>query len=332
MINEERYAMKRIAQTYIVSEVPTAKLHETVGAVEARLIGQSKSLETINYIYVIKDDGTLIGVFSIKELFRQPKSAQVRDVIIREPLTVFPKTHQSHIASIAINHSIKAVPVVDRQNRLLGVVPSDAIFKILQREHTTNFLRLAGVHVHNTDGMELSRIPIYSLFWRRFPWLIVGLFGGVLAASVVEYFGRESVTEILIISFIPAVVYIADAVGSQTQTIFIRALALDEKLNVRRYVWRELRVGIFLAAALSLTAGSLVFFRWQAGVVGIIIAVTFFVSILIAMAIALLLPWFFRRLKWDPAVASGPFATILRDVTTLIFYFTIAGWILSVGK
>lgn len=319
----------RIAQEHIVSAVPIAKPDETIGHVEARLIGESKSLETINYVYVVQDDGTLVGVFSIKELFRQPKTAHVRDIMKREPLTVYPKTNQARVARLAIKHSIKAVPVVDKQQHLLGVVPSDAIFHILEQEHTTNFLRLAGVHSPHMDGMELSRIPIASLFWRRFPWLIVGLLGGMGAAFVVEYFERASASEVLIIAFIPAVVYIADAVGSQTQTIFIRALALEEKLNVRLYAWREARVGMLLALSLGLIAGSLVFLRWQAGAVGLVIATSFFVTILIAMTIALLLPLLFRKLKWDPAVASGPFATVIRDITTLVIYFTIAERILA---
>ncbi|KAA0205616.1 magnesium transporter [Candidatus Uhrbacteria bacterium] len=319
----------RIAQEHIVGAIPTAKADETIGHVEARLIGESKSLETINYVYVIKDDGTLTGVFSIKELFRQPKSAHVKDVMKQDVVTVYPKTKQARVAQLAIKHSIKAVPVVDKQHHLLGVVPSDAIFHILQEEHTADFLRMAGVQTLHADGMELSTIPIASLFWRRFPWLIVGLLGGMGAAFVVEYFERASVADILIVAFIPAVVYIADAVGSQTQTIFIRALALEEKLDLQRYAWREARVGFLLASALGLTAGGLVFLRWQTGAIGLVIATSFFVTILIAMTIALFLPWLFRRLKWDPAIASGPFATVIRDITTLVLYFMIAERILA---
>jgi magnesium transporter len=319
----------RIAQEYVVSAVPTAKPDETIGHAETRLISESKSLETINYVYVVEDDGALVGVFSIKELFRQPKTAHARDIMHREPLTVYPKTHQARVAQIAIKHGIKAVPVVDKRHHLMGVVPSDAIFKILQQEHTTNFLRMAGVHVPRIDGADLSRMPIFSLFRRRFPWLVVGLLGGMGAAFVVEYFERASVSEVLIVAFIPAVVYIADAVGSQTQTIFIRALALEEKLDVRLYAWREARVGMLLALSLGLIAGSLVFLRWQTGAVGLVIATSFFVTILIAMTIAILLPLLFRKLKWDPAVASGPFATVIRDITTLVIYFTIAEKILA---
>lgn len=322
----------RIAQEHVVSAVPTAKPDETIGHVEARLIGESKSLETINYVYVVKDDETLVGVFSIKELFRQPKTAHVRDIMNRAPLTVYPKTNQARVARLAIKHSIKAVPVVDKQQHLLGVVPSDAIFRILEQEHTRNFLRFAGVQIPHMDGADLSNIPIFSLFQRRFPWLIVGLLGGMGAAFVVEYFERASVSEVLIIAFIPAVVYIADAVGSQTQTIFIRALALEEKLDVKRYAWREARVGFLLALSLGLIAGGLVFLRWQTGAVGLVIATSFFVTILIAMTIALLLPLLFRKLKWDPAVASGPFATVIRDITTLVIYFTIAEKILNVMR
>lgn len=325
-----RRGQSRIAQAHIVSAVPTAKPNETIGHVEARLIGEAKTLETLNYIYVVNEDGMLLGVFSIKELFRQPKTAHVREIMRRDLVTVFPKTHEARVAQTAIKHSIKAVPVVDKKHRLLGIVPSDAIFHILEREHTTGFLRLAGIRALHTDGMDLSRIPVTALFRKRFPWLIVGLLGGMAAAFVVEHFERAAVTEVLIIAFIPAVVYIADAVGSQTQTIFIRALALEEKLDMHRYVWREARLGFLLASALGLTAGGLVFLRWQTSAIGLVIATSFFVTILIAMTIALFLPWLFRKFKWDPAIASGPFATVIRDITTLVLYFTIAERILAI--
>lgn len=319
-----------IAQRYMVTDVPIAHPEETVAHVEERLIKDIRRLETINYIYVTDADGVLVGVFSIKELFRQPKTSHVKDVMKAGVVTAYPKTKRERVARSAVKRSIKAVPIIDKQKKLLGVVPSDAIFEILEEENTSDFLRLAGVHAPAHDGMDLLQLPVRTVFLRRLPWLLIGLIGGTAAAFVVEHFGRSAAAHLLVMSFIPAVVYIADAVGSQTQTIFIRALALEEELDVRRYAWRESRIGLWLALSLGVLAGGIVLVRWRVGAIGAIIATSFFVTILIAMTIAILLPLIFRKLKWDPAIASGPFATVIRDITTLVIYFTIAERILSV--
>ncbi len=303
--------------------------HETIGHIESRLLIEAKMLETIVYIYVADDKDVLLGVFSIKELFRQPKDARAIDIMNREIVTVHPGTHQERVALMALAHGLKAVPVVDHQGKLLGIVPSEVIFQILHEEHTRDLLRFAGIHYPHTDGKLLLDPTPWTGFLRRIPWLIIGLIGGVGAAAIVEAFELTINQHVLLAAFIPAIVYMADAVGTQSQTLFIRTLAISRKFDLRTYVARESMIGLCIAVVLGAIIGTLVATIWGAPLIAVILAISFFVTILLAMIVAILLPWIFERSQLDPAIASGPFATVIRDVLTLVLYFTIANVLLE---
>jgi magnesium transporter len=318
--------MKRLAQDRMVTDIPVAHPDHSLGQVELALHRNIKKLESINYIYVTDEVGHLQGVFSIKELFEHPKETKVRDVMEENPVAIFLKSHQERAAITAITHSIKSVPVVDRERRLLGVIPFDEIVKILNEENTKDVLQSVGVR---SDNINIAGFSAYTLYVRRLPWLVVGLLGGVGAAMIIELFEATIELHVLIAAFIPAVVYIADAVGTQTQTLFIRSMAIEQKFNLARYAFRESRIGLMLAGSLSLLAGIFVYLRWQDSNIGIIVILSFFIAIIIAILVAMLLPLLFTKLKKDPAVASGPFASVLRDLTTLVVYFSIAEYILS---
>ncbi len=316
---------RSLAQDWLVTNVPVAHPSDTVAKVAARLHRHANEFDSISYIYVTNESGILKGVFSLKELFDKPGGTKVSSITIKDPVAVFLKTQQEHAAITALRHSIKAVPVVDKQRKLLGIIPSDSILAILRQEETRDALQSVGVHSDRTD---ISSLSAFNLFSRRIPWLIIGLAGGVGAAMIIELFESTIELHVLIAAFIPAVVYIADAVGTQTQTLFIRSMAIDEKLDLFKYIFRETKVGALLAIALGLLGGIFVGIRWQEPAIGIIIASSFFIAILIAIIVAMFLPWLFTKLKKDPAMASGPFASVLRDLTTLTIYFTIAEFVL----
>jgi magnesium transporter len=239
-------------------------------------------------------------------------------------IAVRPHTHQERAALLALEHSLKAIPVTDKDGKLLGVVPSDVILTILHSEHVHDTLLSAGISPSSDPAATLLKAPATTHFRRRLPWLLVGLAGGVFAAGVVSAFHASLEAQIVLASFIPVVVYIADAVGSQSQTVFIRSMTLDTKLDVMRYATREARVSLMLAGALALILAAVGFVWMNSPFIGTVLGLSIFSTVLVSTAVALFLPCFFSKLKFDPAVASGPFATIVRDITNLFIYFTIA--------
>lgn len=238
-------------------------------------------------------------------------------------VSVSPDTDQERAAAVALEEQVKAMPVVDENGVLIGVIPVNTIFKILSQEHEEDLLYMGGVEMTNSaEGVLNARLS--SLLTARLPWLIVGLAGGLVAAMVVERF--ETVLEhyLALAFFLPLVVYMSDAVANQTLTIFIRAMAINNDFSIRRYIVRELTVGGCIGAVIGVLIyliSYVWFWDWE---VSFILGTSLFLAIIIAVTIALLMTLGLFWLKKDPAPGSGPFATIIIDVTTIILYFLIA--------
>lgn len=319
-----------IAGSRMVQTVPIAKPNETVADIEQLLLRRAKEFETINYIYVTDEENRLIGVISIKEIFRAPKNSVLRDLMETKLVTAHFGTHQEKVANLALKHNLKAIPVTNKDNLLLGVVPSDIILKILHEEHNEDIMRSAGVVVSKDEAQDIISAPAILYFKKRIPWLVFGLAGGVAAAFMVAAF-EDAIREMLTLAaFIPAIVYMADAVGAQTQTIFIRSLAIDHSVGIKKYIARETIVGIAIASFLGLLISVISFLWWEPALLGAILGVSFFATIITAIAVALFLPLVFLRIKIDPAIASGPFATVIRDMLSLLIYFAVASLMLKV--
>lgn len=308
----------------MVKTVPTVKSNETIAEVERLLIKRAKEFETINYIYVTDEKNRLIGVISLKEVFRAPKNLAVRDLMETKLVTVCFGTRSEKVANLALKHNLKAVPVTDKDSHLLGVVPSDIILKILHEEHGEDIMRFAGVVVSKNQAKDIISASTILYICKRVPWLVVGLAGGVAAAFMVNVFEGAIREMLTLAAFIPAIAYMADAVGSQTQTIFIRSMAIDHSLGMKKYITREMIAGLAIATFLSLLISTVSFIWWKPLLLGVILGISFFVTIITAIAVAILLPWIFLRAKIDPAIASGPFATVIRDILSLMVYLGVA--------
>lgn len=163
----------------------------------------------------------------------------------------------------------------------------------------------------------------------RLPWLIIGVLGGTVTASIVSSF--ENVLSILLAlaAFAPVLAYISDAVGTQSETLTVRSIALDPKLSVKSYFLRELLVAVSLALACGFLITLVALIGWHNPLLGLIVGLSMFLSILAAVFISTSLPFLFKRLDLDPAIASGPFATMLGDVATMTIYFSVASLLLA---
>jgi magnesium transporter len=306
--------------------VPTISPESTIKTLEEKLHKHMVDYETINYTYVVDQHNHLIGIVSIKEIFRQPKSKKIEAIMKDSVVSVRAHTDQERVSYLAMKNNLKAMPVVDKDNHFLGIVPADIIQSILYSEAEEDLMKSAGITPFGSEGIKAGT---WIHIKKRLPWLVLGLIGGMVAAFVIGRFEHALEQEILLAAFIPAIVYMADAVGSQSQTIFIRSMALDRKINILSYFFHELKVSIAMSVILGILV-SLIACFWQGSfVIGVILALSMFITIIVASVIAIIMPWLFERLKYDPAVASGPFATIIRDLLSIIIYFLIATSVLS---
>lgn len=314
----------------MVDTVPKAFIGETIGDIRRTLERDTKNFSTIDYVYVLDSHNRLLGVVTVKEVFRNPNTkTKVEKLMKRKPVSVHPLTHQERIAYLALSHGIKSIPVVDRENHFLGVVQYDDILRIFNHEVHEDTLRFGGIF--HKIGTEYTKVDssVSHMVKSRMPWLIVGILGGVIAATIVGGFEDVLNRFIVLAAFMPVLVYLSDAVGTQSETLIIRSLALNPGLVVKEYLLKELKISAMIAFFCGLLLGLVGLIGWNSSLLGIIIAVSMFFGIIASVLFATIMPLFFRRFGLDPAIATGPFATLISDILTILIYFSVAVFFLG---
>jgi magnesium transporter len=220
-----------------------------------------------------------------------------------------------------LQHNIKTIPIVDKNGKFMGAVSSKKILNIMHTEAVEDALHYAGIQ--QTDGTDITKISVFNSIKRRIPWLIVGLLGGILTAQIIGIFDSALRENLILTIFMPIVIYMADAVASQTQVLFIRNLTTNHHLVLRKYLAREINISIIVALICSIFFGIISIFWHFDLVMSFILGLSLFIAICFAISIAIFVPWIINRFKKDPAVGSGPFATILTDILSLIVYFSV---------
>lgn len=306
------------AARHMVERVPTVSPGEHVGATLAALAGGE--FDTANAVYVLDDRGVLVGIVSLRRLLGEGMQRRLGDIMSPPRITVLPDVDQELVAVAAIDNDIAEVPVVDEASRLLGVVPPRALLRIQSHEHSEDISRLAGM----MRDTELARHAIEgnaaSRALRRLPWLIVGLVGGGFATWLMATFEAEMRTRITLAFFVPALVYLAGAVGTQSVSVAVRGLSVS-RLTLAQLTRSELLTGMLIGFALAAISFPVIWLALGDPRLAGAVCIALVVASTLATTIGLLLPWTLWKLGADPAFGSGPVATILQDLVSLGAYF-----------
>jgi magnesium transporter len=311
--------------------VPVVPAGLTVREALETVFRGARDFDAVQYVYVTDPSGRLVSVVSLRNLLRAGPDSAVEETDSKKGLvTLSPGDHREKAAMLALEHNLKQVPVVDAQGIFLGAVAEDAIFSILHHESREKILRLSGIHPAHRNIDDVLEIPLWQALKHRLPWLLIGLLGGLVTARFVGLFERTLEKNLVLASFIPLVVYMADAVGTQMEAFVIRDFAVHRRLDYARYFRKQLAIVALSAVAIAvlLTAGGLLLSRDPALLS--VLAISLVLAILSSVLTGLVIPYLFRRLRFDPANASGPIATILQDFLSVVIYFAVASWILGV--
>ena len=279
-----------------ITSVPVVSPNDSIAEITTRLEKEIKQFETINYIYVTDTDKKLAGILSIKDILRQPKQTNVGEIMNKNFIFVHPYTHQERVALLALKNNIKAVPVVDKQGIFLGVVPSDTILSVLYTEGMEDSMHLAGVPSFTARETFID-LPIKSLLWHRLPWLLIGLFGGVLSAEIVGLFEGTLSENIILASFIPMIMYMGGSVLSQTQAFFIRDLAINPQLNFRKYFIKQSSIMFIIALSVSVVMLIISLLRHHSFAIANVLGVALFAVVISTMLTSLSFLIYFRNLN-----------------------------------
>lgn len=310
----------------MVGRVPTARPDDRAGAVRAGLPGQV--FDYAGAVFLLEETGRLVGTVALSRLLAAQSEARLGDLASTPARAVEAHTDQEKVASLAVRHGLSAVPVVDEQERLLGVVPPEALLEILRHEHVEDLHRLAGIRHETVRARHAIEAPPLRRVRDRLPWLLAGLAGSMLATLVVAYFEAALEAKVAIAFFVPGIVYLADAIGTQTEAIAVRGLSLSHA-PLKNLVAGELRTGMLIGAALGILAFPMVWAVFAELRLATAVALSLFVAGAMATTIGLLFPWTLARIGRDPAFGSGPIATIVQDVLSLVIYFLIVSAMLA---
>jgi magnesium transporter len=305
---------------HLATNVPVVPSAASVPDVLAALAGRRFATTAA---VVVCDNGRLVGLVRPEELFAAPGDATAAELVDRDAVVASASMDREVAVQRAVHRGRDTVAVVDGLGRFLGLVAPPAVLAVLAAEHDEDLARLSGV-THDVEAARHASVESVGRRVRhRLPWLLVGLVGALLSADLVGSFRGQLERNVILAFFIPGVVYMADAVGTQTETLVVRGLSIG--VGIRQVALRELLTGLLVGITVAAAFVPVGLWRWGEGDVVVAVALSLLAACSIATLIAMALPWLLHRLGRDPAFGSGPLATVVQDLLSVVIYLGIAG-------
>lgn len=320
--NDLRDSYETAAQHASVN-VPIASPDRRAGDVWRDICG--RSFESASHV-IVCDGPRFLGVVTIEALLAAAPDTTLGALMDREAPVVGPGSDQEVAAWKAVRQAESALAVVDHDGRFVGVIPPHRLLAVLISEHEEDLSRLGGFTRTTAVARMASEEPVPRRFKHRLPWLLVGLAGALAAADLVASFEAQLQSTVMLAFFVPGLVYLADAVGTQTETVIVRGLSVG--VAMRRMVTRELLVGLATGLVLAAIAGPFVWWRWGEVAIAATVGLSVLAACSTATLAAMTLPWLLDAAGIDPAFGSGPLATVIQDLLSILIYFFIARAIL----
>jgi len=288
-----------------------------------------KDAEMVFYIYITDDDNSLVGVASLRALATTNSKVKLKEIMVKKVHKVRPETDQEEVAQLVAQYNYLAVPVVDTDNILLGIVTVDDVVDVIREEATEDFLQMAGAgkdrEILLKSSWENAKI--------RIPWLLASWVGGIIAYYVIDNFEKMLENIIVLASFIPIIIGMGGNVGTQSSTIIVRGMATGRITigNEITIILKELKVGLILGILYGAMLGLFAGFQFMNinPMIGVVVGLSICSSMIIATGVGTFTPIALKKLDIDPAIATGPFVTTSIDILGVFLYFLIAGLLLK---
>ena len=306
--------------------VPRVSPTATVAAAREALIGAGH--DCVSHVVVL-DDRRFVGLVSMEALLSSAGELPVTAIMNPAPPCVLPTLDQEIAALRAIQLGESVLVVVDDNKLFLGLVPAHRLLAVMLQEHEEDLSRIGGFLHSSQQARRSSEETVVRRFWHRIPWLLVGIIGALLAADIVSWFETQLAAVVMIAFFVPGVVYLADAVGTQTETVVVRGLSVGVPMG--RMALREVFTGFFIGVAVAVISWALVWLRWGDPQLALGVGIALFFACTIASTVALILPWLFARAGIDPAFGAGPLATVIQDLLSIVIYFYVVTAVIAHG-
>ncbi|PMC40428.1 magnesium transporter [Bacillus sp. UMB0899] len=317
LLHYEEYTAGSIMTTEYIS----IHAHQTVHSAMQILKQEAPNAETIYYVFVIDEDEKLAGVISLRDLIISEPDTMISEIMSERVYSVSVAEDQEEVARKMKDYNFLALPVVDFQGHLLGIITVDDIVDVIDEEASDDYSKLAAV----SDVDSTDRSP-FSAAKKRLPWLIILLFLGMFTASLIGRF-EETLEKVAILAvFIPLIAGMAGNTGTQALAVAVRKISLgdSEDQSLMKMLLKEAGTGLITGAICGIVV-ALTVFIWKGTLfLGILVGLSILATLTVATISGAFIPLIMHKLKVDPAVASGPFITTINDIISILIYFGMA--------
>ena len=284
--------------------------------------------ETVYTCYVTDKNRKLEGIVSLRKLVISDEDCTIEDIMDRDVIYVHTDHDQETVAGMFKKYGFLALPVVDKENRLTGIITVDDIMDVIDQETTEDFQKMAAMSPSEEKYLEAD---IFALAKQRVMWLLVLMISATFTGGIIRKYESILETVVVLTAFIPMLMDTGGNSGSQSSTLIIRGLALGEieLKDAGKVMWKEFRISIVVGLILAVVNFFRIYLFDNVGLlVSLTVSLTLFVTVIISKVVGGLLPIIAKKLKIDPAIMAGPLITTVVDALSLIVYFAIASWIL----
>lgn len=287
---------------------------------------EAPDVETIYQGYVVDEDRTLIGAVSLRDLLLSRPNSLIQDIMVSKLITTIDQDPKANAARLVARYDLLAVPVVNENNQMVGIVTHDDALDVTEQENTEDQHKLGAV---SKMAGSLSQATIWTLYKTRVGWLVILVFGNVFSGASIAHFEDLIAQIVTLVFFLPLLIDSGGNAGSQSATLMVRALATED---VQAKDWfkllsKEFLVSLLLGISMALAVSTLGV--WRGGVyVALVVSLTMILIVMVGSVVGMSLPFILDKLRMDPASASAPLVTTICDGLGVIIYFNIASLIL----
>jgi len=334
MARQEREDLKRLASyeegtagAIMTSDYVAIPTGMTVSQAMMRVRQTAPDAETVYQLYIIDPDGKLAGTLSLRQLMVARPGAQVDDIMIKDVISIPVDAAQEEVARVVARYDLLALPVLDADERLVGIVTHDDAMDVAESEATEDFHKGMSIGALE-DGV--SRVPLWSLYRKRVTWLVLLVFANLFSGAGIAYFEDTIAAQVALVFFLPLLIGSGGNAGAQAATLMVRGMATGD-VGVKDWstlLGRELLVAGALGLTMALAVAPIGVMRGGEAV-AMVVAMSMVTIVLFGSLLGMCLPFVLNRLGWDPATASAPLVTTLIDASGVLIYFSIATAILT---
>lgn len=323
IINELLKYPEDSAGSIMTTEFIDLKENMTVEDALQRIRDIGTDSETIHTCYVLNSNRVLQGIINIKDILLAKKDTVIKDIMETNIISVNTTDDQEDVAKVFDKYDFYALPVVDTENRLVGIVTVDDAINVLQEEVSEDFEKMAAIQPNDDGYFETS---VFKHAKSRILWLLVLMLSSAITGGIITEYENAFAAVPLLVAFIPMIMGTGGNCGSQSSTLIIRGIATDEiKLkDVFRVLWKEIRVSIIVGVVLAIANGIRILIQYQDLQLAIVVGLTLIGTVALSKMLGCLLPLLAKKLKLDPAIMAAPLITTLVDIFSILVYFQIA--------